>query len=170
MELSKYVACICEGTAEQAVIEILLNENKLIFTYDNMLEGEVIRCRNAKKFEAQYLRKGFNEKITILRILDSRRENFNLSKAYVDKIDAINIITAPEIEMLVIFNEGKYNDYKKSGKKPSEFCKSYLKYHNVKDSEFLKVYFKDVDSLVSAIKDIGEYQKSERVNILYLIY
>ena len=42
MELSKYVACICEGAAEQAVIEMLLDEDKLIFTYDDLLEGEVI--------------------------------------------------------------------------------------------------------------------------------
>ena len=97
MELSKYIACICEGAAEQAVIELLLDSNKLIFRYDDMLENEVIRCRSAQKFEERYLRKGFTEKITILRILDSHRENFNLSRAYRGKIDVINIVTAPEI-------------------------------------------------------------------------
>lgn len=86
MELSKYVACICEGAAEQAVIEMLLDEDKLIFTYDDLLEGEVIRCRSAESFEKQYLRKGFDGKITVLRILDSRSENFKLSKAYLHKI------------------------------------------------------------------------------------
>lgn len=29
------------------------------------------------------------------------------------KIDVINVITAPEIEMLIILNEGKYAEYKK---------------------------------------------------------
>ena len=118
MELSKYVACICEGAAEQAIMELLLNDNRLIFTYDDMLEGEVLRCRSAKSFEEQHLRKGFTEKITVLRILDSRRENFNLSKAYASKIKVINIITAPEIEMLVIFHERKYAEFKRSGKNP----------------------------------------------------
>ena len=99
MKLSKYIACICEGAAEQAIIERLLDANKLIFTYDDMIEGEVIRCRSAKKFEERYLRKGFDEKITVLRILDSRREKFKLSKAYAPKIDVINVITAPEIEI-----------------------------------------------------------------------
>ena len=74
MDLSKYIACICEGAAEQAVIELLLDSNKLIFRYDDMLENEVIRYRSAQKFEERYLRKGFTEKITILRILDSHRE------------------------------------------------------------------------------------------------
>ena len=31
MEFSKYIACICEGTAEQVIINILLDNNKLIF-------------------------------------------------------------------------------------------------------------------------------------------
>lgn len=34
----------------------------------------------------------------IIRILDSRRENFRLSKAYAHKVDVINIITAPELK------------------------------------------------------------------------
>ena len=82
-----------------------------------MLEEEVIRCRDGKRFEEKYLRKGFLEKISVIRILDSRRENFKLSKAYEHKVDVINVITAPEIEMLIIFNEDKYKEFKKSGKK-----------------------------------------------------
>jgi hypothetical protein len=114
-----YIACICEGAAEQAVMELLLDSNKLIFDSERLLEEEIIRSRSAKKFESTYLRKGFSKKITILRILDSRRENFNLSKAYTDKVTVIDIITAPEIEMLIIFNEDKYNEFKKSNMKPS---------------------------------------------------
>ena len=99
MELTKYVACICEGSAEQTIIKLLLDNNKLIFTYDNLLDGEILRCRKAREFEEQYLRKGFSDKITVLRILDSRRENFVLSKLYAPKIKVVNVITAPEIEM-----------------------------------------------------------------------
>ena len=102
MELTKYIACICEGAAEQAIIELLLDNGKLIFTRDNLLDGEILRCRSAKNFEKQHLRKGFTEQITVLRILDSRGENFKLSKAYEHKIKVVNVITAPEIEMLVM--------------------------------------------------------------------
>lgn len=164
MELSKYVACICEGAAEQAIMELLLNDNRLIFTYDDMLEGEVLRCRSAKSFEEQHLRKGFTEKITVLRILDSRRENFNLSKAYASKIKVINIITAPEIEMLVIFHERKYAEFKRSGKKPSLYCKENLKLSNVKSKTFIEGYFSDVDALVAAIteyKRVSNVQRNE---------
>ena len=159
-----YIACICEGAAEQAVIEILLDNDLLIFTRDEMLEGEPLRCRNAAKFEEKYLRKGFSEKITVYRILDSRREKFTLGKAYAKKVDVINVITAPEIEMLVIFNENKYKDYKKSGKKPSDYCKINLKYPDVKNKVFIRNYFADVSLLVSAIieyKRVSNVQPDE---------
>ena len=117
MELAKYKACICEGAAENAIMDILLDEDLLVFSREEMLEESVIRCRDGKKFEQKYLRKGFAEKISVIRILDSRRENFKIGKAYEHKIDVINVITAPEIEMLIIFAENQYKEFKKSGKK-----------------------------------------------------
>lgn len=131
MELAKIKACICEGAAEAAILDVLLDNDLLIFRREEMLDEGVIRCRDGKTFEARYLRKGFNEKISVIRVLDSRRENFKLSKAYESKVDVVNVITAPEIEMLIIFNEDKYNEFKKSSKKPSIFCKENLKMSSV---------------------------------------
>ncbi|MBR3817174.1 MAG: hypothetical protein IKJ27_10680 [Clostridia bacterium] len=164
MELSKYNACICEGTAEQVIIDLLLDNSKLIFSRNDLLEHEILRCRTGKNFEEQYLRKGFTEQITVFRILDSRRENFKLSKAYQSKVKVVNIITAPEIEMLVILNEGKYSDYKKSGMKPSVYCKSILKHRDVKSAAFVKSYFKDIDVLIKAIieyKRVSNVKRNE---------
>ena len=56
MELAKYKACICEGAAESAIMDILLDYGLLIFSREEMLEEEVIRCREGKKFEEKYLR------------------------------------------------------------------------------------------------------------------
>lgn len=165
MELEGYIACICEGSAEQAIMDLLLENNKLEFSKEQLLEEKVIRCRGAKNFETQYLRKAFGKKITVYRILDSRRENFKLSAAYKDKVSVYNIVTAPEIEMLIIYKEGKYKEYKKSGKKPSEYCKENLKYgHSVKNYEFVKNYFNDIDELVKVIcehKRISNIPKGE---------
>ena len=109
MELAKYKACICEGSTEEAIIDILVDNDLLIFNREEMLEERVIRCRSAKRFEERYLRKGFDEQISVIRILDSRREEFRLSKAY--------------------------DQFKRSGKKPSEFCKTNLRMHDVKSYE-----------------------------------
>ena len=102
-------------------------------------------------------------------ILESRREEFRLSKAYEKKVDVINVITAPEIEMLIIHSEGAYERFKRSGKKPSEFCKSDLRMHNVKSYDFVKDYFSNPLTLVNAIKEYrrtanipkGEYSLSD---------
>ena len=152
LKLGKYKACICEGAAEQAIMDILLDHHLLIFEREEMLDEQVIRCRDAKMFETRYLRKGFNDKISVIRILDSRRENFRLSRAYQHKIDVVNVITAPEIEMLIIFNEDKYKEFKKSGKKPSDFCKQDLKMRDVKSYQFVAKYFSEPVILTNAIR------------------
>ena len=106
-----YVACIAEGAAETAIIDILLDHHLLIFDREEMLDEQVLRCRSASMFESKYLRKGFSGKITVYRILDSRRENFRMSKT----ITVINVVTAPEIEMLITLNENRYDDSKNPG-------------------------------------------------------
>ena len=162
MKLAKYIALICEGAAENAIMDVLLDNELLIFKRNDLIEEEVIRSRDGKKFEERYLRKGFNDKISILRILDSRNENFKISKAYIGKVDVINIITAPEIEMLIIFNERKYKEFKKSKKKPSTFCKEDLKMAKVKNYDFVKEYFKDPVILLNAIKMYHQISKPRK--------
>lgn len=102
MELAKYKACICEGSAESAIMDILLDHDLLIFNRE---------------------------------------------------------------EMLIIFNEDKYKEFKKSGKKPSSFCKEDLKMAEVKSYDFVKSYFSNPMVLVSAIKNIMKSQKFKRVNL-----
>lgn len=159
--MAKYTACICEGSAERAIIDLLLDHKELIFEREDLIEEEVLRCRKGKEFEEKYLRKGFAEKIIVYRILDSRSEEFRLSKAYKHKVDVINVITAPEIEMLIICVEGKYKDYEREKRKdrqlkPSTYCKAELEYKNVKSYGFVKEYFSDISRLKGALH---EYQR-----------
>ena len=119
MKLAPYIACICERSAETAIIDVLVDNNLLIFTREDMPEE--------------------------------------------------NVITAPEIEMLIIHSEGAYERFKRSGKKPSEFCKADLRMHNVKSYDFVKDYFSNPQTLVNAIKEYlitanipkGEYSLSD---------
>lgn len=159
--MDNIVACICEGAAEQAIIEILLEKDALIFEKTNLLDDKVIRVRKAENFERDYLRKYFDKKIIIYRILDSRNEVFKLSKPYQGKIKVINVITAPEIEMLVIHSEDKYDDFKKSGiTKPSDYCKQKLGIKQVKNYNFVKEYFSTGNRLIRAIED---YKKKAHI-------
>lgn len=163
--MGKYIACICEGGAERAILDLLLDNHKLIFEREDLIEEEVLRCRSGEEFEARYLRKGFEEKITIYWVHDSRSEKFNLSKAYEHKVDIKNVITAPEIEKLIICNEGKYKDYEKEARKnprlkPSSYCKSNLKYKNVKSYDFVTKYFANMEVLIRALH---EYRRISKV-------
>ena len=159
------IACICEGSAERAIIELLLENNCLYFKKEDLLEDEIIvNCRSAKKFERRYLRKGFETPITVIRILDSKGENFKLSRAYESKVKVINVVTAPEIEMLVIISEGKYDQYKrkKHNMKPSDYCKIELEIPDVKNYNFVKTYFKDVTKLIMAINKYKSVTKEHK--------
>ncbi len=52
-----------------------------------------------------------------------------------------------------------YEKFKRSGKKPSDFCKVDLKMSDVKSYEFVKNYFSNPDNLVSAIQ---KYRRVEQ--------
>lgn len=165
IELSPIVACICEGGAETAIIDMLAENDKLIFAKEQMLNEDVIRSRSGKEFEQRYLRKGFESKITILRILDSHSEGFRLSPAYRDKVDVIKVVTAPEIEMLLILAEGKYKEYmkKSSTMSPSDYCKQVLKMKgNIKSQKFIRDYFSDIDKLIETIREYKRLRALKR--------
>lgn len=59
---------------------MLLENNALIFDKSQLLEGEPIRERRIKSFEKKYMGKRFSKKLVILRVLDSRGEQFKISQ------------------------------------------------------------------------------------------
>jgi hypothetical protein len=169
MKLSKFKACICEGAAERAILDILLENDLLIFSKKELIDDDIIRCRDAKEFESRYLRKIFEHKISVIRILDREKEKFNISKPYKDKIDVVNIVTSPEIEMLIICSENKYDEYckVKSKMSPSDYCKQNLpKLKYDKKYETVKTYFNTPEKLVNAIK---LYHKKHQSKGLYTL-
>lgn len=167
-----YVICSCEGAAEETIINLLLRNNMLIFDTNNLVDGEVTRIRKAKKIEEQFLKRSYKKKIHIIRILDSKNERFSLSKIYKIKpeiIDSeiISIITHPEIEILLIISENKYDDFQKhkNEESPSKYCNRLFKSKiDVKSKDFLEDYFNDINKLLKAIylyKSKSDIEKDE---------
>lgn len=163
-----YVICSCEGAAEETIINLLLKNNMLIFDTNNLVDGEITRIRKAKRIEEQFLKRSYKKKIHIIRILDSKNEKFNLSKIYKLKpnmidSDIISIITHPEIEILLIISENKYDDFQKykNEESPSKYCNRLFKSKiDVKSKEFLEYYFDNIYKLLNAI-----YLYKSKVNI-----
>lgn len=159
---SSLIACVCEGGAEKIIMDILLDNDLLIFNREQMIEKGVLPRTSVKEFERRYLRMAYDQKILILRVIDSRVEEFNLSKAYRCQVEVINIITAPEIEMLMIASKKKYDDYCRSGvKKPSDYCKTVIGIKNVKSPAFIKNYFSDPAFLINSIKEYHRVHKQK---------
>lgn len=160
-------AILCEGAAEQAILEILLENDVLTIKKESLFEEKVFRERSAENFFKKYMRVDLNEKVTIYRILDSKNENFKIKnkikKDFQGKYEVVDIVTSPEIEMLVIISEGRFTDYLKvkSKVKPSEYCKQSLNLRKVKEYNFTREYFSDVNHLISVIT---EYHSLMKVN------
>ena len=170
-------AILCEGAAEQAILDILIKNDALIIKKTTLFEDQTLRVRCGDSFFNKYMRRELDEKVTIYRILDSKKENFKLSrnikKEFSGKYDVYNVITSPEIEMLIIISEGKYNEFMKlkSKMKPSEYCKQMLKFKNVKDYKFIDRYFSDISKLKNAIAQYhslkGKYETDDNSLTLY---
>lgn len=174
-----HVICIFEGNSEEAIIETLYNSNKLIFnSFDSVNDEGLIReftqVRKAKNFSEKYLKRDYGDRpLNILRIVDSPNENFKLPKVYDEKIESreievFKIVTRPEIEILMIINEGKYHDYVRSshGIKPSEYMKDLLKISNIKSKSFVCDYFGDVNRLIYCI---NEYKRLHSIGNNYCL-
>ena len=169
-------AVLCEGAAEQAIMTVLIEQNVLTIEQNTLFYGKIFRDRIAKRFFERYMRSQMDEEVTIYRIVDSKKEKFKISskikKEFSGKYRVVDVITSPEIEILIIVAEGKYNEFikMKSKMKPSEYCKSKLNLKNVKDYEYVKDYFKDVNKLIDAINKYHSLMKNNKEKDTQTLY
>jgi len=152
----EYVICICEGAAEQAIIELLLDHNSLVFAHDNLVGREVTRKRKSSEIQSSFLNRAYQRRVNILRILDSKKDSFKLPSLYAERYPVHNIYTRPEIEMLLIIAEGQVEKYLQKDKtryKPSSYCAEILfPGEHIKSREFIQDYFADINKLHNAIR------------------
>ena len=149
----------CEGAAEQVAAEILLGANMLVFPTDDIVE--VTRKRKAVDIQDEFLGYDYDWPVCIIRLLDSRKERFRLGGLYAHRFPVVDVLTHPEMEVLAIINEGKWERWSKSGKKPSEFCKDDLGFgRRIKSTDFLMSYW-NADSLAQAAI---EYKRLSRIS------
>ena len=146
-----YVLCICEGTAEEVIMDILLENKCLVFEKDDLLDEEVTRIRTASAIQTKFLNREFQRQVNILRILDSRREQFHLGPLYRERFPVYEIYTRPEIEMLMVWAENQYHAFRNSGKKPSDYIQGLYPHQRIKSQEFIKRYFRSSDRLLRSI-------------------
>jgi len=175
-----HVIYIPEGSAEEVIMKKLLESNNLIFKNGDIYKEDKLirtysRTRQGRKFARENLEMDYGKRhINILRILDSKREKFNLGKVYderiqEEKIRIFDILTRPEIEILIIINEGHYEKFtnRKGDIGASTYCKKELKMREVKNKKFVSSYFNDIDILINSIKRYKELHSGKNEYCLF---
>ena len=73
--------------------------------------------------------------------------------------------------MLVIISEGRFTDYLKvkSKVKPSEYCKQSLKLRQIKEYDYIRDYFSDVNHLISVIKEYHSLKDNDSKTLYDLL-
>ena len=144
---NSYVLFVCEGTAEEVIINKLNAASVFDIEPGNLID--ITRIRAASRIEEEFFNVDYDLPVQVIRILDSRGENFKKGKLYENRYSVVNVYTRPEIEMLIVHNEDKFEAWKKSGRRPCEFCADTLGLSQVKSREFLDKYW-DVESIIHA--------------------
>ena len=167
---------MCEGRNEKAIMNLLLDANKLKITRDDLIELTPFNVRQLSNPTIISMLKNYNKEVTILRVGDSQRDKLIIPNELKDIVSPNRIYkycTLPEIEILLIINEGLYNEFLKSNDKPKEFAKKHIVYNKTKYnqlSEFFVDYYggKRIHNLIDNLKKYKHLKKHNK-NDLYLV-
>ena len=122
---------MCEGPNEKTVIQILLENDCLIFSEDDLVGLTPYHARQIQT--SGQVRAELNMypgKVEVIRVGDKQSDNFKIPTEYRGKIISVEkYCTKPELEMLLIIGEGHFEKYEKvkSKMKPKEYAKKYIK-------------------------------------------
>lgn len=159
-----YFYIVCEGTSESDIIDWIQDENRFFSNNINFDYKYSRSTSGKKKLLNKISSTDTGGKVAILYVHDSKRENFFGKNNQIYNIPVINVLTCPEIEMLLILKEPKLKNpwfRNTNKKKPSEFCSEYYK-TNVKKSLFLVNQFYSFEELLKTCKEYKRIHKGTK--------
>lgn len=168
----KYLV-LCEGANEEVIFNLLLDSNKLKIKRDDLLGLRSYSIRQLSNPTIKSQLKMYNREVTILRIGDTQKDKLKIPtdlKHIVSSERIEKYCTLPELEILLIINEGLYSEYlKMRNMKPKEFAKANISYNRKKydqSSEFIENYYagKRISMLIDNLleyKRIKKHKKGE---------
>ena len=168
---------MCEGSNELAVVNILLENDALIFTEDDLLGLTPYHARQIKNnTQVQTaLSMYFGNDVLVMRIGDKQTDRLVIPADFKEKIcETVKYCTLPELEMLLIISEGLVKEYEKvkSSVRPKKFAKEHIRCNQKKydnSSRFYRDYYgSDCGRLVRAIREYKRTRGSHRKDELYL--
>ena len=128
----------CEGNEEVYLIEFLLEKGYLSFERKDILDRRPIHFRQPKDIAPLIDILPINTNLTFYRIGDKQNDDYDFKcfKLRENYIQTFRICTLPELEILVIINEGLFDEFLKDKSQimPKQFVKEHIRgYTNIKD-------------------------------------
>ena len=166
---------MCEGPNELKIINLLLENKKLKFSYDDLLDMRPFHARQLSSPQLKPALDAYHGDIEVYRVGDKLSDNLLIPKELSSKIKKQSkFCTKPEIEMLLIIAENKTAEFEKvkSTQKPKDFCKQNVTYNRKRynnSTDFYENYFSDnIDTLVFAITEYHRTHKKHKSDEGYL--
>ncbi len=164
---------MCEGPNEKKIIDILLENDLLKFTEDDLLGLSTYHARQIKNSaQVRAELNIYSGQVKVFRIGDKQNDKLIIPVEYKEKILCVEkYCTKPEIEMLLILAEGMERSYEKvkSSVMPKQFAKKNIscgkrKYDN--STSFFEDYFGNQPELLAECikayrKHNGSHSKDE---------
>ena len=172
------ILLMCEGQNEETILNILLDNDLLIFTRDDLIGLKPYAIRQLSHPTIKSELKHYGLPVKVYRIGDKQNDKLpipNDLKKIVIKNEIYKFCTKPEFEMLLILNEGLEKEYEKVKNKmsPKSFAKKNIKMNGRKydqSTEFIKLYYggNNINNLIKNIKKYKTYKKQHEKDELYL--
>ena len=152
---------MCEGSNEKKIVDMLIANQCLIFTEDDLLGLTTFHARQiTKNAQVRTNLNIYTGEVKVLRIGDKQSDKLFIPKEYGDRIISVEkYCTKPELEMLLIIACDMLAEYEKvkNTVSPKEFAKANIrcgsrKYDN--SSKFYEDFFGgNITALVDSIKE-----------------
>ncbi len=159
---SRHVLFSCEGRAEQVIITKLVESGLTVVPDDRVVRdmdgNPCTRLRKAKDLQREFMEVDYPDGLLVARIVDVNPGKLEFGRPYrLRDIRALDFITRPEIERLVLVKEGQLGAFEgRRGKdrqlNASDWCVQKLGLTAVKSKEFLESYWQDAHELERCIK------------------
>lgn len=169
------ILIMCEGPNELKIINLLLDNNKLRITRDDLLDMRPFHARQLSSPQLIPALNAYHGDLIIYRVGDTLKDSLKIPKDLPPTIiGQEKYCTKPELEMLLIIAEHLEHEYAKCKSKvrPKEYCKkrvvwNHKRYDNT--TAFFDDYFRDnIDTLVSAITEYRRTHGKHKADEKYL--
>lgn len=168
---------MCEGANEKKIIDILLENEKLIVRENDLLGRVAYHARQIKKSPMVMGQlRIYGGEVEVWRIGDKQTDKLVIPSEFRMQIKKVKkFCTLPELEILLILSEKKMKEYEKvkSQKHPKDFAKENIVFNKQKykgDTKFYEEYYgKDISKLVKVIQEYKQRNHSHKNDEHYLL-